>query len=92
MSYQVVRTRRFTRSAKRTHPNVAQATHEAIAVLAEDPKLGDEKKSDLEFFSVYKFQVLDVQYLLAYLVNEEVKEIVLIAVGPHENFYRDLKR
>ena len=92
MSYRIVRTRRFTRTAKRMHPNVAKATHEAIAGLAKDPTLGEGKKSDLEFFSVYKFHVLDVQYLLAYLVNEEAKEIVLMTVGPHENFYRDLKR
>ena len=92
MSYRIVRTRRFTRTAKRMHPNVAKATHEAIAGLAEDPTSGEEKRSDLEFFFVYKFHVFDVQYLLAYLVDEEAKEIVLIAVGPHENFYRDLKR
>jgi len=59
---------------------------------AKNPKLGKEKKSDLEFFFVYKYQILDVQYLLAYLIDEKTKEIVLMAVGPHENFYRDLKR
>ncbi len=92
MSYQIVRTRRFTRTAKRMHPNIARATHKAIAVIANNPTLGEEKKSDLEFFYVYKFQVLDVHYLLAYLINEEAREIVLMAIGPHENFYRDLKR
>jgi len=92
MSYQIVTTRRFTRTVKRMHPNIASATHRAIAVIAKDPTLGEEKKSDLEFFFVYKFHVLDVQYLLAYLMDEEAKEIVLTVVGPHENFYRDLKR
>lgn len=92
MSYQIVTTRRFTRTVKRMHPNIAGATHKAIAVIAKDPTLGEEKKSDLEFFYVYKFHVLDVQYLLAYLIDEEAKEIVLTAVGPHENFYRNLKR
>jgi len=80
------------RGAKRLHPNIATATHAAIAVIAKNPKLGKEKKSDLEFFFVYKYQILDVQYLLAYLIDEGAKEIVLMAVGPHENFYRDLKR
>lgn len=74
------------------HPNIVKATHRAIAVIAQDPTLGEEKKSDIEFFFVYKFQVLDIQYLLAYLIDEEAKEIVLMAIGPHENFYRDLKR
>lgn len=92
MTYQIVRTRRFTRGVKRLHPNIAAATHEAISVIAKNPKLSKEKKSDLEFFFVYKYQVLDVRYLLAYLVDEETEEIILFAVGPHESFYRDLKR
>jgi len=74
------------------HPNIARAIHGAIAVVSKDPTLGEGKRSDLEFFFVYKFHVLDIQYLLAYLIKEEAKEIVLTAVGPHENFYRDLKR
>ena len=47
---------------------------------------------DLAFFFVYKYRVLDVEYLLAYLIDAEAKEIVLVAVGTHENFYHDLKR
>ncbi len=92
MSYRIVRTRRFTRTAKRMHPNLTRATHEAIAVIAKDPTWGEEKKSDLEFFFIYKFHALDLHYLLAYLIDEEAKEIVLTAIGPHENFYRDPKR
>ena len=80
------------RGVKRLHPNIATAIHAAIAAIAEDPKLGKEKKSDLEFFFVYQYQILDVQYLLAYLIDEGTKEIVLMAVGSHENFYHDLKR
>lgn len=74
------------------HPNMLAATHETIAAIARDSTLGQEKKSNLEFFFVYKYRVLNVQYLLAYLVDEEAKEIALVAVGTHENFYRDLKR
>lgn len=92
MSYHIVKTRRFTRTVKRMQPNMLAATHEAIATIAKNPSVGREKKSDLEFFFVYKYHVLDVQYLLAYLIDEEAKEIALVAVGTHENFYRDLKR
>ena len=31
-------------------------------------------------------------YLLGYTVESAVRLIYLEAVGPHENFYRDLKR
>jgi len=31
-------------------------------------------------------------YLLGYSLDDSVRLIYLEAVGPHENFYRDLKR
>ena len=40
---------------------------------------------------VYKFNVLDRQWLLAYeLVEDHLPRFIY--VGPHENFYRDLSR
>jgi len=39
---------------------------------------------------VYKFRVLDRQYLLAYEYDRET--LFLLALGVHENFYRDIKR
>ncbi|TRZ53085.1 type II toxin-antitoxin system RelE/ParE family toxin, partial [bacterium] len=38
------------------------------------------------------FKLFDQQTLLAYQINEDKKEVVFIAVGGHENFYRDLKQ
>ena len=92
MVYQVVKTRRFLRSVKRMNPGAYGATHSAIAEIIENPAIGEAKKSDLESFFVYKFRALDLQFLIAYGIDLERNEIVLWAVGPHENFYRDLKR
>ena len=92
VNYEVVKRRRFTRSAKRTQENVALEIHRAIAAITENPRIGIEKKSDLDLFRVHKFKVLDNTFLLAYLFDEEAGKITLVAVGPHENFYRDLKR
>ncbi len=39
---------------------------------------------------VHKFKVGRKLFLLAYDLNES--EILLLALGPHENFYRDLKK
>ena len=39
---------------------------------------------------VHKFKVGRKLFLLAYELNES--EILLLALGPHENFYRDLKK
>ena len=50
--------------------------------------LADE--GDLAGVRVYKFDCINQLYLLAYLWDESSR--TWLAVGPHENFYRDLKR
>jgi hypothetical protein len=46
-------------------------------------------KGDLAGVFVYKFDCVNQQFLLAYQSNASKR--VLLALGPHENFYRDLK-
>ena len=53
------------------------------------PTIGVEKKGDLRGIFVYKFKIQSVQYLLAYRVVGE--DIELIMLGPHGNYYSDLK-
>jgi hypothetical protein len=38
----------------------------------------------------YKFRVQDRQFLLAYELDNDA--LLLLALGVHENFYRDLKK
>lgn len=91
MSYQVVQTRRFGRQYKKLHDNIAAEVDEAIAQVAENPLLGEQKKGDLATLKVYKFRAQNQLYLLGYTLDDEVRLVYLEAVGPHENFYRDLK-
>ena len=60
--------------------------------IAANPLIGEEKKVDIKGIRVHKFKLLDQQILLAYQVNKDKKEVIFVAVGGHENFYRDLKR
>ncbi|MDA0895033.1 MAG: type II toxin-antitoxin system RelE/ParE family toxin, partial [Proteobacteria bacterium] len=60
--------------------------------VAQDPAVGERKKGDLADLCVYKFWSQNQLYLLGYSVNDEIRLIYLEALGPHENFYRDLKR
>ncbi len=41
---------------------------------------------------VYEFRSTNQLYLLGYTVDDEVCLVYLEAVGPHENFYRGIKR
>lgn len=91
MSYEVVQTRRFGRQYKKLHDNIVAEVDDAIAKVAENPLLGEQKKGDLATLKVYKFRAQNQLYLLGYTLDDEVRLVYLEAVGPHENFYRDLK-
>jgi len=60
--------------------------------IALNPYLSERKKGDLQEVFVKKFSLLGEEYLLAYKVNEREKEAIFLAIGGHENFYRDLKQ
>jgi hypothetical protein len=63
----------------------------AVKALASNPELGEPKVGDLDGIYVYKFKLIDKQWLLAYRVIS-TKKIKLLLLGPHENFYRELKK
>lgn len=50
----------------------------------------EEKKGDLAGVFVYKFKMHHQEILLAY--EWIPRERLLLALGVHENFYRDLKQ
>lgn len=92
MSFDVRQTRRFARQYKKLHDNIAKDVDQAVVTVAETPDIGERKKSDLAQLLVYKFRSQSQLYLLGYTLDEEVRLVYLEAVGPHENFYRDIKR
>ena len=81
----------FDRYEKKLHLNEKKTLNKAVLAIRDDPLLGEPKKGDLEGFYIYKYKMKAQLWLLAYTVeSEEVKTLRL--VGPHENFYRTLKR
>ena len=92
MNRTVRQTRRFSRQYKKLHDNTATDVDEAVTEVANNPELGEQKKGDLARLRVYKFRSGEQLYLLGYTLDETVRLIYLEAVGPHQNFYRDLKR
>ncbi len=91
MGWVVRQTRRFGRAYKKLYRNVLVDVDEAVRVIAENPYVGERKRGDLSELFVYKFHSQNQLYLLGYTCDDEVCLIYLEAVGPHENFYRDLK-
>lgn len=92
MSYAVVQTRRFGRQYKKLHDNTTADVDRAVATVVSNPEIGERKKGDLAALRVLKFRSSGQFYLLGYTVDDVVRLVYLEAVGPHENFYRDLKQ
>jgi mRNA interferase RelE/StbE len=88
---QILVTPSFERAIKKLHPNQKKALDKAVTAIATDPELGDEKLGDLDGIYVYKFKLIDKQWLLAYRLISS-KKMKLLLLGPHENFYRELKK
>ncbi len=81
----------FERVVKKLHKQQKLALDEAVRTLVGQPDIGGTKVGDLAGVQVYKFRMGNLLCLLAYRILDE-NTLKLLAVGPHENFYRDLKR
>lgn len=89
---QVLQTPTFKKAVKKLKSNQKQDLDKAIRALIEAPLLGEQKKGDLVFLRVYKFKMNKQLTLLGYSFDENVLTLELMALGSHENFYRDVKR
>lgn len=80
----------FERAVKKLHKQQKAALDEAVRTIVGQPETGDTKVGDLAGVQVYKFRMGNLLCLLAYRVLDE-NALKLLMVGPHENFYRELK-
>jgi mRNA-degrading endonuclease YafQ of YafQ-DinJ toxin-antitoxin module len=85
-------TPRFDRAIKKLLPTEKKALDLAVKDIVSNPSKGEMKKGDLAGVQVYKFRHLKEQMLLAYSVNPNNTQLILLGYGAHENFYRNLKR
>lgn len=63
-----------------------------IGEIRENPLIGEAKTGDLSGIRVHKFKFFTLSILIAYEIDRERNQITIYLIGPHENFYRDLKR
>jgi mRNA-degrading endonuclease RelE of RelBE toxin-antitoxin system len=82
---------KFNRIKKKLPERLRFEVDQQICVICENPGIGEAKTGDLQGVRVQKFTYLSQEYLIAYALDEENREIWLLAFGGHENFYRDLK-
>jgi len=89
MARKVIQSRLFARKAKKLNKQDKLLLDDHIRKIMKNPFLGKEKKGDLKGVFVYKFLLGATQYLLAYRFSDVNLELIML--GPHENYYRDLK-
>lgn len=86
----IFQSRSFERKVKKFSDAQKSQLDKQVRRILEDPAIGSEKKGDLRGIYVHKFKLKTIQYLLAYRIIGENLELIMI--GPHQNYYRDLKK
>ena len=85
----IIQSRSFERKVKKFGKREKKVLDNQIQRIIDNPSIGQEKRGDLRGVYVYKFKLQAAQYLLSYrFVGADLE---LIMIGPHENYYRDLK-
>ena len=86
----ILQSRSFEHKTKRFSRAQKIELDRQVKFIVEDPMIGVEKKGDLRGVYIHKFQIKTIEFLLSYRFVDENLELIMI--GPHENYYRDLKR
>jgi len=86
----ICQSRSFEKKVKKTSKSEKDTLDREIKKIAESPSIGEEKKGDLRGAFVHKFKLNTIQYLFAY--RKVGSDLELVMIGPHENYYRDLKQ
>ncbi|CAI1070803.1 Uncharacterised protein [Serratia fonticola] len=87
----VYQSRRFEKTLDKLPESLREIVEDEVDVIIANPEIGEQKKGDLAYLRVHKFQLNNCLTLLGYSWLEDKLELYLLSVGPHENFYQDQK-
>ena len=85
----VFQSRSFEKKTKRVTKKQKNILDKQIKIILDNPSIGQEKRGDIRGIYIHKFKIDTALYLLSYRFLEEALELIMI--GPHENYYRNLK-
>ncbi|MFH1755367.1 MAG: type II toxin-antitoxin system RelE/ParE family toxin [Candidatus Latescibacterota bacterium] len=86
----IYQSRSFEKKIRKMSKSEKDSLDQEIKRIVEKPSIGEEKKGDLRGVFVHKFKLKTIQYLFAY--RKVGGDLELVMIGPHENYYRDLKQ
>lgn len=85
----ILQSRSFEKKTKRFTKKQKNILDKQIQKILDNPTIVQEKKGDLRGIYVHKFKIEATQHLLSYRFVGDALELIMI--GPHENYYKDLK-
>ena len=84
----VYETNRFAKSLKKMPKQQLSLVEDEIEKIISDPEIGERKKGDLSYLRVHKFKLSGQLVLLGYSWYDQQLKLILLDIGPHENFYQ----
>lgn len=87
----IQQTNSFKKAYKKCHSNQLKEINKVIQKIIDNPAIGDKKIGDLADVFVYKTRILAQLILIAYSYKDRELVLTFIAIGSHENFYKNLK-
>ncbi len=88
--------RPFVQFVKKQSKAFRAIIEDEVALICENPDIGEAKVGDLAGIQVYKFKFNRQEYLIAYRQSANETMLILMIdfykIGSHENFYSELKK
>ncbi len=85
-----------TPSAKRSLKKLSLATRKALfdttRILETNPHAGEKLSGSLYFLYSFHFKISNVQYRVAYTLDQKQKLVIVHLADTRENFYDKLRR
>lgn len=82
----------FSKQIAKLSEKQVKGVEDEIDKIIDDPEIGERKVGDLSYLWVHKFKLEGQLVLLGYSWVENKLELYLLNVGPHENFYQEVKK
>lgn len=92
MNLTIKQTNLFKKRVKKLSSPQKAELDKAVNAIIKTPYIGNLKKGDLLFLRIYKFKINKQLTLLGYHYETSQRELILLQLSSHENFYRDIKK
>ncbi len=84
----IVFLRQAYRFIKKADAPLKEKIREEVLKIGENPKIGEPLNGKLKKLRSHHFHFVKTQYRIAYMIKDD---LIVVAIGTRENFYRDLQ-